>query len=192
MKPPRTPDWEAVEREFRAGQLSIRQIARQHHVPEATLRKRSKKLGWERDLTDAVRQRVQGDLVRSAHPAHPGASDEAIIDYAAARGVEVIRQHQDHLSRLQGIATTLAEQLELFLKGATIKVPFMGIKESPADVLIKVAQATAKWLPLERQAFGLDKGEQGEKPQSSAASAIDWRTLFDKAGIAQPADGGAA
>jgi len=191
MKRPVMPDWESIEREFRAGQLSIRQIARQHRVAEATLRKRSKKLGWERDLTGAVRQRVQADLVRSAHPAHPAACDVAIIDYAAARGVEVIRQHRDHLSRLQGIATTLAQQLELFLKGTTPKVAFMGLKESPADVLTKVAQATAKWIPLERQAFGLDKGAEETRP-NPAASAIDWRTLFDKAGIAESTNGGAA
>lgn len=131
--------------------------------------------------------------MRSAHPAHCAPCDEAIIDYAAARGVEVIRQHRDHLSRLQRIATTLAEQLELFLKGGRSLIPFIGLKESPADVLSKVAQATAKWMPLERQAFGLDKAAE-EKPPNPAASAIeiDWRTLFDKAGIAQPADGGTA
>ncbi|MGH8472844.1 MAG: hypothetical protein ACREVJ_10420, partial [Gammaproteobacteria bacterium] len=181
------PDWEVIEREYRAGQLSIRQIARIQGIAESGLRKRAEKYGWARDLSDAVRRRVQDDLVRSAHPAHPAASDEAIIDHAAARGVEVVRQHRDHLGRLHRIAYTVAQQLELLLTGAKLDIPFIGLKESPADVLVKVAQATAKWLPLEREAFGLDKGE-GEKPRNPAASAIDWRTLFEKAGIAESAN----
>jgi hypothetical protein len=175
-KPPRRPDWDAIEREYRAGQLSIRQIARQHGTRESTLRKRAQKQGWSRDLADVVRQRVQGDLMRSAHPM---LSDDAIVDYAAARGVEVVRQHRDHLGRMQRIASMLALQLEILLSGNKPDVSFLGLKETPADVLAKIAQATARWMPLERQAFGLDK---------PATPGLDWKDLFDKAGIVAPAD----
>ena len=186
---PRRPDWEAIEREYRAGQLSIRQIARQHGTRESTLRKRAQKQGWSRDLADVVRQRVQGDLVRSAHPAHL-LSDDAIVDYAAARGVEVVRQHRDHLGRLQRIATRLAQQLEVLLSGDKPDVPFLGLKESPADALAKIAQATARCMPLERQAFGLDKRGDDDDAPKPATPGIDWRDLFDRAGIVAPADGG--
>ena len=187
---PRRPDWEAIEREYRAGQLSIRQIARQHGTRESTLRKRAQKQGWSRDLADVVRQRVQGDLVRSAHPAHLMLSDDAIVDYAAARGVEVVRQHRDHLGRLQRIATRLAQQLEVLLSGDKPDVPFLGLKESPADALAKIAQATARCMPLERQAFGLDKRGDDDDAPKPATPGIDWRDLFDRAGIVAPADGG--
>jgi len=182
---PRRPDWEAIEREYRAGQLSIRQIARQRGTRESTLRKRAQKQGWSRDLADVVRQRVHGDLVRSAHPAH--LSDDAIIDYAATRGVEVVRQHRDHLGRMQRIATML---LEILLSGNKPDVAFLGLKETPADALAKIAQATARWMPLERQAFGLDKRGDDDDAPKPATSGIDWRDLFDRAGIVAPADGG--
>ena len=187
-KPLRRPDWEAIEREYRAGQLSIRQIARQHGSRESTLRKRAQKQGWSRDLAEVVRQRVQGDLVRSAHPVR--LSDDAIVDYAAARGVEVLRQHRDHLGRMQRIATMLAHQLEILLSGNKPDVPFLGLKESPADALAKIAQATARWMPLERQAFGLDKRGNDDEAPKPATPGIDWRALFDRAGIVASADGG--
>ena len=57
-------------------------------------------------------------------------SDDAIVDYAAARGVEVLRQHRDHLGRMQRIATMLAHQLEILLSGNKPDVPFLGLKES--------------------------------------------------------------
>ena len=39
-------DWEAIEREYRAGQLSVREIARQHDVSAPAIVKRAKRLGW--------------------------------------------------------------------------------------------------------------------------------------------------
>lgn len=187
-KPQDAPDWEAIEREYRAGQLSIRQIARQHGVDEATMRKRAKKNGWTRNLADAVRQEVQAALVRTAYPAD--LSDEAIVEYAAARGVEVVRQHRGHLGRLQRISANLAEALDSFVGGGELRAGLLGFRESPADVLVKIANATARWMPLEREAFGLNHKQESDVTPKPAAPPLDWRTLFAKAGIAELTDGG--
>ena len=42
-------DWEAVEREYRAGQLSNRMIAEKHGISDTAIRKRAKRDGWERE-----------------------------------------------------------------------------------------------------------------------------------------------
>ena len=42
-------DWEAVEREYRAGQLSNRMIAEKHNISDTAIRKRAKRDGWERE-----------------------------------------------------------------------------------------------------------------------------------------------
>lgn len=56
-------DWEAVEREYRAGIRSLRDIAGEVGVSEGAIRKRAKAEGWEREK--AVRQqdpvRLAGD-----------------------------------------------------------------------------------------------------------------------------------
>ena len=70
------PDWEACERDYRAGQLSIRHLATKHDIPESTIRSRAKAEGWQRDLTDEVRTATQAKLSRISRSevAHPGPS----------------------------------------------------------------------------------------------------------------------
>ena len=95
-----TPDWPAIEREFRAGQLSIKELGRQHSVSDTAIRKRAKALGWTRDLSGAVRTLVRESLVREEVRANQSEltgvvpSEAAIVDAAAARGVEVVRSHR--------------------------------------------------------------------------------------------------
>ena len=47
------PDWPAIEPEYRAGLLSIKDIADHHFVSDSGLRKHAKANGWTRDLYDA-------------------------------------------------------------------------------------------------------------------------------------------
>lgn len=54
-------DWEAVEREYRAGQLSNRMIAEKHGISDTAIRKRAKRDGWERER--AARQQEPVRLV---------------------------------------------------------------------------------------------------------------------------------
>ena len=54
-------DWEAVERDFRVGQLSNRMSAEKYGVSETAIRKRAKRDGWERER--AARQQEPVRLV---------------------------------------------------------------------------------------------------------------------------------
>lgn len=55
-------DWESVEREYRAGIRSLRDIAGEVGVSEGAIRKRAKAEGWEREK--AVRQQDPVRLTR--------------------------------------------------------------------------------------------------------------------------------
>lgn len=154
-------DWEAIEREYRAGQLSVREIARQHDVTEGAIRKKAKETGWSRPLAGKVREAVSEKLLR-ADGTQEGtqaqrADDDAIVDAAARRVVEVVTSHRRDLAQLHGLKRILAGRLAAHLHGEMPDGPFMGDKESPADVLEKLARTTARLIPLERQAFSLDK-----------------------------------
>ena len=50
----RIVDWEAIEREYRAGVLSVSEIARQHGIAHPTIFKKAKAFGWERKATGAT------------------------------------------------------------------------------------------------------------------------------------------
>jgi len=52
-------DWESVEREYRAGIRSLRDIAGEVGVSEGAVRKRAKAEGWERDLSARITSKAK-------------------------------------------------------------------------------------------------------------------------------------
>lgn len=99
MSEPRKPfDWEAIEREYRAGILSIREIGRLHGVSDTAIRKQARANGWERDLAEKVRQRAADKLVRSLGSREGSqeqrANDNQIIEDSALVIVALVRDHR--------------------------------------------------------------------------------------------------
>ncbi|MFH1557731.1 MAG: hypothetical protein ABII76_23220 [Pseudomonadota bacterium] len=159
---PRT-DWEAIEREYRAGMLSAREIGRRHNVSEGAIRKKAKAEGWERPLADKVRAAVREKLVRNDGTQKPRASDEDIIDAASELGKEVQLTHRKDLQQLRAIGALLATRLAAFLNQEAPDGPFIGEKETVGDLFEKLARVKARLIPLERQAHNLD-ADAGASP----------------------------
>ena len=89
-------DWESIRKEYRVGQLSIREIARQSGVSEGAIRKKAKKYGWQRDLTAKVNSKV-AELVRT-----PNTQEDAnLIDQAADRALKVVELHRKDAKELR-------------------------------------------------------------------------------------------
>ena len=59
-------DWEAIERDYRVGQLSVRQIAKAHNVAPSAITRRAKKYDWSRDRARDVRARTSAKLIEIA------------------------------------------------------------------------------------------------------------------------------
>lgn len=70
----KTIDWEAIERDYRAGVLSVRQIGRNHGVSHTAVQKRADKEAWNRDLSTRVRAEVQRRLATDAVASEPVAT----------------------------------------------------------------------------------------------------------------------
>ncbi|MFG1417188.1 hypothetical protein V5F38_05160 [Xanthobacter sp. V0B-10] len=154
-------DWDAIEREFRAGQLSNREIAARFGVTEGAIRKKAKAAGWERDLADKVRNEVRAKLVRidgtqSGTQQERAKADREIVEMVALRGVEVQLSHRRDLQKLHALKRIIVERLETYLLGGVPDGPCMGDKESPGDLLEKLSRVTSRLIPLERQAHSLD------------------------------------
>ncbi len=142
-------DWDAIERDYRAGQISIRGLARQHGVSDTAIRNRAKAKGWTQDLSAAVRTRVREELVREGvrgcELAGIMPSDAAIVDQAAAIGVEVVRSHRRDIERLRQAAAGLLHYLDDFKP------------TERSRIIADLSHAMGRLIPLERQAFGLDE-----------------------------------
>ena len=108
------PDWEAIERAYRAGSLSIRTIAERQGVSDTAIRKKAKVQGWARDLSDQVRKEVRSKLVRGEVRNDQGANrelDAEIIEEAAEEGARVVRSHRRDIRKATNLANLLMDDL---------------------------------------------------------------------------------
>ena len=153
-------DWEGIEREYRAGQLSVREIARQYALSEGAIRKRAKADNWERSLASQVRETIREKLVRidgtQEGTQNQRAQDAQIVEHAALRGMAVITSHRRDLVQIHGLKRIIADRLSQHLDGVKVDGPCLGERESPGDLLEKLSRVTARLIPLERQAHNLD------------------------------------
>lgn len=60
-----SPDWEAIELDYRAGIKTLRQIAGEHGITHGAVNKRAKANGWERDLSAKIQQKADALLSTS-------------------------------------------------------------------------------------------------------------------------------
>ena len=182
-------DWKRIERLYRAGLLSVFEIARECGTVEGNIRYHAKKEGWKRDLTDAMRSATRHKLVEELAKASetPGAatklrqsSDEEIIELAAKTQVEVVRQHQATLGSGHSLtmrmlseldaATTNRGELEELIKSTIAPSRQRAVMaavslSARATTLRNLASSAREWITMERQAFNIaeDRGDNKEQ-----------------------------
>ncbi|ENQ2770515.1 TPA: hypothetical protein ACH1H3_002148, partial [Klebsiella pneumoniae] len=110
-----TPDWEAIETAYRAGVMSLREIASQHGISEGAIRKRAKRDDWSRDLNAKVKERAD-DLVRKAEVRKQVRSEvtlnERVLIEATAEVIASVRmEHRGDIKRARQITNALFDEL---------------------------------------------------------------------------------
>jgi len=149
-----TPNWTAIEHEYRAGLIPLRRIAKIHGASESTIRSKAIAEDWGgRDLSERIRRETQAELQRTSSKAE---TEEEIVGEQKDRCVALVRSHQARLQRLFKNHDVLSERLDALLSGEEITLPCLGPRESPSDVLVKLGRVTAQLIPLDRQANGVD------------------------------------
>lgn len=186
LSPRKGLDWQKIEREYSAGQLSVCEIARQHGCSESLIRRKATEQDWARDLSGVVRERVNSELAKGdiCDDVREESSRES-VRASAARGVEVVRQHRKSAARGQRVVLGLLAELEsaaayLPELEEEINATMKGLPRVTAQQAItigaraKAAQALASALAglvaVERKAFALD-ADPGELPPSTARDA---------------------
>jgi predicted DNA-binding protein YlxM (UPF0122 family) len=109
------PDWEAIESAYRAGLMSLREIASQHSISEGAIRKRAKRDDWSRDLAAKVKERAD-DLVRKAEVRKQVRTEnsfsERVLVEATAEVIATVRmEHRGDIRRAREITNALFDEL---------------------------------------------------------------------------------
>lgn len=191
------PDWEAIESAYRAGVMSIREIASQYEITHQAISKRAKKEGWERDLKAKVKARAE-NLVSKREVASLVATEKAIserqlIEANAEVIANVRMEHRGDIRRARELTNNLFDELSAECADVPALRKLGELMFSPDDngrdklneiyhsiislpERVKSAKALSEILKnlvgLERQAYGLDD-VQPNKTASQLSELMD-------------------
>lgn len=179
------PDWERIEQLFRAGVLSLREIAvacpGSNHVAIA---RRAKKFGWVQDLSAKIKAKANDLVTRRTVTADVTAeravTDRAVIELNAEVIANVRMAHRGDISRGRRLTNMLLDELEsLTEEQGTIKELIAQLKDGDRDdadamsdilalaqkmgalpsrtkTMKELAETLKTLVALERQAYDLD------------------------------------
>lgn len=183
-------DWEAVERDYRMGQLSLRALSEKHGVSASSISRRATKYGWVQDASQEVRERTRAALLVQADDCNTDCNSVAVerntptredIAVAVQTNIEVISRHRKDIAKGQTLVALLFGQLNEAAEHRSLieeaindecgddrttvrRTAMLKAVSLPshAVVLRDLSTALKNLIPLERQAFNLDE-DTGQK-----------------------------
>lgn len=183
------PDWEAIERAYRAGLLSIREIASTQGITHGAINKRAKRDGWERNLKAKIQAKadalVSKRTVSTLVSTKQADTEREIIEVNAEVIANIRMAHRGDISRGRRLTNKLLDELEALTdEQGTIKELIAQLKDADrddgdamADVLAlankmgalpsrtktmkELAETLKTLVALERQAYDLDTKSGG-------------------------------
>lgn len=104
-------DWEAVERDFRTGKYTLRELETRHGPSYAEISRRSKKQAWIKDLREVIREATNAALLReTVTAAQQGVTKTVLV--AAEINMQIIMRQRAGLARLVNVKEKLLAQIE--------------------------------------------------------------------------------
>lgn len=164
----KTVDWESVEREYRAGVRSLRDIASEFGCSEGAIRKKAKTEEWTRDLSAKINSRAD-ELVRKAEVRKEVRNEATISEReqinASAQMLadKVINQREDvkrARSTVQRLWKLVDDELD---KLNDMYLSAIGLPQQVKNVKL-LADALRVLVELERKVLRLDDAEPPPDP----------------------------
>ncbi|WP_250512685.1 hypothetical protein [Caballeronia sp. INDeC2] len=180
------PDWERIEGDYRAGLLSVREIAASQGISHTAIQKRAKAEGWVRDLSKRIQDKAEALVakreVAKSVAMETSVSDLAIIDANAEVIAGIRLAHRKDIARSRNLAMALLAELEsvtgnteLFEQlGEILRSPDEKGQDKRNDLYQKVISMSGRvsnmkalsdtvktLVGLEREAYGINAAAEG-------------------------------
>lgn len=181
------PDWERIEADYRAGLLSVREIAAAHGISHTAIQKRAnKEPKWERDLGKRIQAKAEALVanreVASQVAAETKVSDRLIVEANAEVIAGIRLAHRKDISKSRRLAMAMLDELEVVTDNRDLFEELGEMLRSEdergndkrndiynkvissagrVDSMKKLAETLKTLIALEREAYGLKTGEDG-------------------------------
>lgn len=180
------PDWERIEQLFRAGLLSVREIAAACGVSHTAINKRSKAEGWERDLKAKIKAKADSLVskreVSNKVSTETLATERGIVEANAEVIADIRMAHRSDIGRSRRLANKLLDELESLTDNRELFEELGELMRDPDDkgfdrrnelygkvislggrskTMKELAETLKTLVLLERQAYELDSKSAG-------------------------------
>ena len=113
-------DWTAIERHYRANELSLNEIAKRYGVSRPGIQKRAEREGWVRDLSKKIDQATQNKVVVAVAkqqvagelPLATKMAEKAYVDAYSDASAAVDMDQRADVKRALSIQRSMLEELE--------------------------------------------------------------------------------
>lgn len=178
----RPVDWERIELDYRAGVLSLREIAETHNTNHMAITRKAKKEGWTRDLSEKIKAKADSIVTRSCAS---GVTAERDVIESGAQAIANIRlAHRGDINRFRKLSIKLLDELEHqtenqdlyqqmgeLLRAETdngmdkLNDLYNRVISTPSriDSNKKLAETLRHLIALEREAYNIDSNTREEK-----------------------------
>lgn len=189
----RPADWERIEVEYRAGVLSLREIATQYEgVNHVAIARRAKRDNWTRDLSEKIQTRADSLVTHAAVTGDVTAkrvTEREVIEANAQRIAQVRGEHRHDITRMRTLVLRLLGECEAEAADPDVFEGIAVLLNSPDDrgmdklneayrkaislpVRIKgvkdLADTMKVLIGMEREAYGIVSAEADDsKPKDS-------------------------
>lgn len=181
------PDWERIEVDYRAGVLSVREIASSQGISHTAINKRAKAEGWERDLNAKINAKADALVskreVSTKVSTGNSISEKQIVEANAEVIANVRMEHRGDIRKARSLTNALLNELDaecsdvpaLEQLGELLRREDDKGMDKLNDLYHKIislpgrvkamkdlADSLKNLIALERQAYGLDNQDAGK------------------------------
>ncbi len=179
-------DWDAIQKQFRLGKKTNKQLAAEYGISPSTLGRKAEKGGWVQDKAEEVDVVTNSLLIQSASGnANPNATPSALeVKAAAQANADVVMSHRKGLADLKRMKQKMVVHLESVIDNFEDLAEVIELIRNPnedgqdrandrlrkamdrsdvLDDLKKLAEIDERVRKGEREAFGLDSDNEKSK-----------------------------
>lgn len=112
-------DWEAVERDYRAGSKTLRQIGEEYGCSHVAVKKRAEREGWSRDLSVRIKEAAEAKVTKAEVTRivtkEAAISERQVVEVNAQLLADVVLNERSDVKRARSIVQKLWGLVEVEL-----------------------------------------------------------------------------
>jgi hypothetical protein len=165
----RVIDWDAIERDYRQGIKTLREMADAHNVSHVAITKHAKKFDWTRDLSAKIKAKTD-ELVtsRQVNKSVNKLTEPELIKSAAELQAGALLQESEEIKRLSRIADKFESELERIPESPDADPADL---EKRTRILKQLSEIREKIINLRRRNLNINDNANGDADKKPAAVA---------------------